>query len=416
MEHSGSARTSHRLRTDWWLLVGRWADAAAVQFTRNPAGITGALKKIGGYALGSKLNSAKSAEIGHFFFAQGFRSMFGGLWATHPPLPDRIRAIEPTFDGKFFEPPEVVDVSVESFITAGFAGPKKTGSVRATSPATPPLLTPVAALAAVEAVGTLTADQIENAHTLLESVPLPLRDAAHDPTTAPLLLYALLLAHDDPTRASQRQIVHNRAGIDAAQHLATLEPSLAALGPEQRLPLLQTALPSLRQLAPAALDAFLTTLDELVHADAHMSTFEFALQKLVSHTLSLGRKPGAAIAHYHSFNAVADEISVVLSALAHAATADPAFAPRAFAAGTAQLKLVEARLRFLPSPACDFAALDQALDKLAGASFPIKHRTLQAAAAVVGADGRLLITEAELLRAIAAALDCPMPPLLGAAA
>ncbi len=98
------------------------ADASAVQFTRNPGGISGALKKIGGYALGSSIKAQKSGAIGHFFFAQGFRSMLGGLWATHPPLDERIRAIEPQFDGKMFAPPEVVDVTRESFASAGFAG------------------------------------------------------------------------------------------------------------------------------------------------------------------------------------------------------------------------------------------------------------------------------------------------------
>jgi Zn-dependent protease with chaperone function len=78
------------------------ADASAVQFTRNPQGLTGALKKIGGYALGSRIQSTKSATIGHFFFAQGFRSGFAGLWATHPPLDERIRAIDPSFDGQHF--------------------------------------------------------------------------------------------------------------------------------------------------------------------------------------------------------------------------------------------------------------------------------------------------------------------------
>src|ERR1039457_750285 len=89
------------------------ADASAVQFTRNPDGVTGALKKIGGYAIGSELDTHRAAEIGHFFFAQAFASDFGGLWATHPPLGSRISAIDPNFDGKFIEPPEAVDVARE---------------------------------------------------------------------------------------------------------------------------------------------------------------------------------------------------------------------------------------------------------------------------------------------------------------
>jgi uncharacterized tellurite resistance protein B-like protein len=41
----------------------------------------------------------------------------------------------------------------------------------------------------------------------------------------------------------------------------------------------------------------------------------------------------------------------------------------------------------------------------------IKKNLIEAAARVVGADGVILEAEAELLRAIADTLDCPMPPL-----
>ena len=380
------------------------ADASAVQFTRNPGGISGALKKIGGYALGSKMNSTKSEAIGHFFFAQGFRSMFGGLWATHPPLRERIRAVEPQFDGKFFEPPEVVDVAQESFVSAGLAPPKKSHAANLT-------LQTSSALAAITHIGTLTPDQIANAQLLIESTPARLREAAHHPFEAPALLYGLLLATEFATAARQRELIATRAGPEALRVLDALAYPLRELRPEQKLPLLQLSLPALRQLSAEQLDAFLDTLDELVHADAQISTFEFALQKLLIHTLQLGRDPKRAVVQFHSFNAVADEISVVLSALARCAVRDPAFAAQAFGAGAAQLKLIETRLRFVEESSCTFAALDAALDKLAASSLPIKQRTLVASAQVVTADGQLLITEAELLRAIAAALDCPMPPL-----
>lgn len=384
------------------------ADASAVQFTRNPAGLTGALRKIGGYALGSRLQSAKGAEIGHFFFAQAFRSGFTGWWATHPPLDERIRAIDPGFDGTMYQPEEVVDVGRQSFVSAGLAP--------AAAPLAPPPLTSrpsslETATAAVAAIGALTPEQVANAHRLLESTPARLRDAAHSAAEAPALVFGLLLARDPGLRARQRDLVAKHSGAAAARIIDDLDPALRASLPEHKLPLLQLTLPALQQLSPPSLAAFLETLDELVHADRQVSTFEFALQKMLVHALALGQRPGAAGRQYHSFHAVADEIGIVLSALAHAATSDPAFAARSFAAGASQLKLIEPRLVFRPAAVADLTALDQALDKLAGASDPIKKRTLVAAAHVVSADGQLLVTEAELLRAISAALDCPMPPL-----
>mgnify|MGYP001548825188 CR=1 FL=1 len=392
------------------------ADASSVQFTRNPAGLTGALKKIGGYALGSSLESTKSAALGHFFFAQGFTSMFGGAWATHPPLAERIRAIDPQFDGRMFDPPEMVDVTHESFVAAGLAPaqPKFHEPPRAaTTSHIPPALHPIQAVASI---GTLSAEQIANAQALLDSTPDGLRTAARTPVGAAVLLYGLLLDDTDPAvRAKQRALVASRAGGEALHLLDDLDPAFRALKPEHRLPLLQLALPALRTLQPSALSPFLDTLDELVHADDHVSTFEFALQKLLIRTLALGREPNAAVVQIYSFNAVTDEIAIVLSALAHASSNADMDAAAAFAAGAAQLKLVESRLAFLEPSACDLTALDAALDKLAVASGPIKQRTLVAAAHVVGADGQILVAEAELLRAVAAALDCPMPPLLAAA-
>jgi Zn-dependent protease with chaperone function len=140
------------------------ADASAVQFTRNPVGLSGALKKIGGYALGSSLQTSKAAAIGHFFFAQSFRSGLTGLWATHPPLNERIRAIEPAFDGKMFDPPSMVNVASESFVSAGLA------SASSNQPPKPSVAR-FDASAAVASAGALTPEQISNAESLLASLP-----------------------------------------------------------------------------------------------------------------------------------------------------------------------------------------------------------------------------------------------------
>ncbi|MFQ5793071.1 MAG: M48 family metallopeptidase [Acidobacteriota bacterium] len=91
------------------------ADASAVQFTRNPDGIAGALKKIGGLVHGSRIDNARAEEASHFFFSDGAYRSLGQkpppsrlqFMATHPPLTDRIRRIDPSFDGKYpaVEPP-----------------------------------------------------------------------------------------------------------------------------------------------------------------------------------------------------------------------------------------------------------------------------------------------------------------------
>ncbi|MBI5770982.1 MAG: M48 family metallopeptidase [Verrucomicrobia bacterium] len=417
------------------------ADASAVQFTRNPGGIAGALKKIGGYALGSSLQTSKAAEIGHFFFAQGFTSSLASLFATHPPLDERIRAIEPSFDGQMFEPPEVVDIEKESFQTAGFQrGPRYTPDETAqrafAAPAAvpPPRLAtriPYQPAAAVARIGALADEHFQRAQQLLAAIPAGLRDATRDPALAPAIVYGLLLDGPPDVREKQRSLIEKIAGPGTAAALDRLGPALSLVDPAARLPLLQLCTPALRTLDAAspepaergALDRFVTTLDELVHADGSVSTFEFSLQKTLQRSLDLSRAPGAGATQLHSFHAVVREISVVLSALAHTSSADtdeaararPELAERAFAAGAAQLKLIEQRLYLLAPEDSTLAQLDAALDRLATASLPIKQRLLTAAAHVIGADGTILVEEAELLRAISATLDCPMAPMSTAA-
>ena len=384
------------------------ADASAVQFTRNPDGVTGALKKIGGYAIGSSLDTHKAAGISHFFFAQAFASNFGGLWGTHPPLGERIRAIDPNFDGKFIEPPEVVDVTREPWSKVPHMPPQ--------APAPSPQAAAAFGLALAAAAGTLTAEGAAGAQTLLAEIPASLRTAARSPHDAPIVVYGLLLDDDPDLRKRQLASIASGEGGEALHTLEQLEPALRQLKPEHKLPVLQLTLPALKALPPSALDSFAGVLDDLVQADGKVTTFEFALQRLVLRTLAVSRSPSAVATQIYSFQAVAGEISVVLSSLAHASSENTDEASRAFAEGASQLKLVQDRLQFLPVAGCGLAQLDASLDKLAGASGPIKQRLLMAAAHVVSADGVILTAESELLRAIAASLDVPVPPLASQAA
>jgi Zn-dependent protease with chaperone function len=384
------------------------ADASAVQFTRNPAGVTGALKKIGGYAIGSTLDTHRAAGISHFFFAQTFVSNFGGLWATHPPLPARIRAIDPSFDGKFPEPPQIVDVSKEPWSKVAHMPPQ------APSPSPQAAVAFGAALAA--AAGTLTAEGTAQARSILAEIPAALRAATRSPHDAPILIYGLVLDDDEAVRQRQLSAIAGSDGADALRTLQQLDPALRELKHEHRLPVLQLALPAVKALDPSALGTFAGTLDALVKADGRVTPFEFALQRIVTRELATSRSPSAAVSQIYSFQAVAHEISVVLSALAHASSDSPDEAARAYAEGSAQLKLVQGNLALLSAEDSGLPQLGAALDKLAVASGPIKQRLLVAAAHVVSADGVVLDAEAELLRAIAASLDVPVPPLSAIAA
>jgi Zn-dependent protease with chaperone function len=398
------------------------ADASSVQFTRNPAGIANALKKIGGDEMGSTILHNQSAAMGHFFFSQAFASGVTGLWDTHPPLEQRIHAIEPNWDGKFVVPaaqpvredatpssramhPRAGNIIPPIVVAAGALEPQPSASASSQP------LPPTTATRAVDAIGKLTPEQIANAQLILDSTPARLRTATQTHTEARVLLYGLLL-NDGETRERQRATVARIAGSEARRLLDSFDGDFRQVRDEQRLPLVQLAMPALRQIPRNELQPFLATLDELIRADNQISAFEFALQRLLTNALSLGRNPRAAGVRISSLDEVTAEIATVLSVLAGASTSDPNEAPRAFAAGASQLPSIQSRLSFSAESASDLAAFDASLDKLATASLSIKERTLTAAAHVVQADGQVLITEFELLRAISAALDVPMPPLV----
>jgi hypothetical protein len=301
-----------------------------------------------------------------------------------------------------FDAPAVVDVTEESFATAGFAPPP------ASLQMAPSKSVVFEANRALDSAGTLTPEQVDNAELLLARVPDELRAAAR--STPAIVLYGLLLSDDVPLRDKQLALVARTAGASTRVAVETFSPAFSRLGSEHRLPLVQLTLPALRSLSKSDVAPILATLDELVHADGKVSPFEFSLQKLISRTLALGESPRGSVTQYYSFHALATEIGLVLSTLAQASTTNPTEAARAFQDGAAQLKLLDRELVFTAT-ALDFASLDAALDKLALASGPIKQRTLIAAAHVVSSNGVVLIEEAELLRAIAAALDVPLPPL-----
>lgn len=378
------------------------ADASAVQFTRNPGGVTGALKKIGGYALGSNLVSSKTEQIGHFFFAQAFRSLLGGAWATHPPVDVRIRAIDASFDGKYFEPPTIVDVSYQTW------NDQRTITSPARLPAKPAPLSPLALIASV---GALDITDLNRVRALADSIPPVLREAVHTPAGASAIACGLLLDADESSRARQRGLIQRHGGDSLAEAVRPLETSLLALPHAARLPLLLLAPPALRLLTPPELSRLLETLDELVHADARVTLFEFTLQKVLTHHLDLAAKPAGRREHYSPAD-VAAEISVVLTFAARLRPAEDAEILHAFNAGAAGFAGLHPPLALRTPDLATLDHLDAALDKLAQAYGPVKKRLLSALVATVSSDGHIAPEEAELVRALASTLDCPMPPAI----
>jgi Zn-dependent protease with chaperone function len=395
------------------------ADASSVQFTRNPAGITGALKKIGGLGeMGSRLNHAHAEELSHMFFGNGVSEPFIGLLETHPPLVDRIRVFEPTFDGTF---PEVrYDEQAEPQLEPTSrqrrpSGPNIFGAVLSgailTGTNEPPAIRPHAVLANL---GNPTPLHLKYAEQLRDSLPASVRAAAREPSDAMALVYAMLLSNDENLRTQQLTGLSERAGASIREKTATLFPDVSQAAAHAHLPMLTLALGALKQLSRDQYDTFSKTLNWLIGSDGKVELFEFVLQKIVLRHLDAqfhgATKP---IAQYYSVKPLAPDGSVVLSALATAGSKEASDIQKAFDAGAPYLRApADSDLRLLSPEECGIEQMDTALNRLVLAAPIIKKNIVEACVHVVGADGVILESEAELLRAICDTLDCPMPPMI----
>jgi Zn-dependent protease with chaperone function len=382
------------------------ADAAAVQFTRNPEGIGGALKRIGGLKAGSMLRSPVAPEVSHAFFNTGVGMLFGFLLATHPPLPDRIRRIQPRWDGAFDTRPPRKDPK-EVTLPEGREG-RQVARLMGTMVA---VGATVDAVGAVRRIGRPSGEHIQQARGILAQIPEAVREAVADPYGARAVIYALLCAPDDGVRARQMAHLDRHGDTGIATLTRHLYARMDKLEVALRLPVIDLALPALRQLSAPQHALFRKNLRALMEMDAELSLFEWCLARVVRHHLNAEHKRSRPMREPHRHIARAPEAcAVLLSALAHAGQPGDGNAEAAFATALQYLQLPG--LALLPPERTGFQALDRAVDQLENVGPLHKRRLLRACIACIHADGVVTPEQAELLRAISDALDCPMPPMV----
>jgi Zn-dependent protease with chaperone function len=382
------------------------ADASAIQFTRDASGIAGALKKIGGFSQGARVVSQRATEASHFFFADIDYSAFAtGLFATHPPLLERVRRIEPNFSGRYpavgaqiAEP--VLDTLPGSYVAALAQPPQPT----------PPQPTRPDPAAVSARVGEPTEQSLQCGRRLLEAIPAELQSAVRVPFSACAAVFALLLSEEPEVLATQRELIASLSGAALLRETDKLGPPLAALPRRERLPLAQLLAPALRELSRVQRAKFLQTVRGLIDADAHLSIFECVLSETLADRLSEAPRHRTGVRH-RSLHAVRTELVLLLSLLAHAGDFDGEGALPAFRVAAARLSFAE--LELLPASPLLISGLPQALSELRALVPALSEQVVDACAHAVLADERVADDEITLLRAICAGLDCPLPPFSG---
>jgi Zn-dependent protease with chaperone function len=373
------------------------ADASAVQFTRDPQGLRDALVKVGASEQGSALHADQTEEVSHMLFASGLSEAF----ATHPPLVDRIRALDPSFDAEEFArvaaklpplPPPVLHDIPASALTTPPAAMVDPSRVAAT-------------------VGQPRPQHVRYAERLRAALPPGLIADAAEPTGARALLGALLWRRQAAVPQAA-DLLASAFGPDAVAAAADRRATLGVLPESQHLPLLLQLIPTLGRLPLADRQRLLQGIDRMVRADGTITLSEYALARLAR--VHLGEQIAPADGSRATLLQLEPSVQVVFSVLAQLGNQDANAAKEAYEYGLT---------RALPGRSTPYQPLedwvspvDAALDRLDRLRPADKERLVDALATIVAHDGTLDMGEAELLRAICGSLHCPLPPFVDAAA
>jgi Zn-dependent protease with chaperone function len=386
------------------------ADASAVQFTRQTTGLAGALKKIGGLEEGSRLNERNDAEeVSHMLFGDGVG--FSGLFATHPPLIERIQALEPQFRADDLRalqqrwlatPPNGLEEDVQLGLVGATGA--QLPSEHARLAVTPPMV--------VDQVARPTANDYRRADAIVDTIPDALRKLAGRRDAVMPLLLAMLLDEDRRVLALQREDIAARLGLAMAEHAVQLrDEHLLGLHPALRLPLASLAFPALRMRPRPELDVFLDTVHAVVHTDGRVSLFEYCLGRLLQVQVREALDPTRHVRFgRQKLSAVRSEVATLLCVVAQCGHDSPEAAQRAYLTGI-QRVLPQDHLPYLPRKE-GALALDPAWGPLDALDPLAKQAVIEGLVATISHDNAVTVSEAELLRAICAGLHCPLPPML----
>ncbi len=384
------------------------ADASAVQFTRQSSGIANALKKIGGYSHGSTIKSADPEEVSHMLFGSG--SKLSGLFATHPPLVDRIQALDPGFRETDFprveRPPFRGDDRERPAGMSEFAGDVTTAI--ATGGAQ------VLAESIAETVGEPEIEHVEYAQHLRQSIPTALYDAAHSSEFAYLLTIALILDRSGRIVDRQVSLAREQLGAERATLLRRYYDELAQTGAEFRLPLLEIAFPALKLRPSPELSYLVSLTTRMIEIDGRIDLYEYCFHRILMSNLGQAVDPTgrrrARRASRSEMRSAALDLLRILADYGH--EDDDAGRRAAYAAGIATLGDWAQDSQYRSERDYTVSVLDHSLDVLLGLNSKGKESLLRAISATAAFDGKLAVTEAELIRAVCATLDYPLPPIL----
>lgn len=341
------------------------ADASAVQFTRNPSGIAGALKAIGGAAYGSKVKHPNADEMSHLFFGEAL-SRWSSIFATHPPLQQRIKRLDPSWNGVFPTQAQLTEQSSDQTVVAPQSKPQKAAALLATLPA-----------------------------LLLHSS----RHAA----SAPALCCACLIQTEHQAR--QWAMIKALGDHQLLQQVDKLYDEVRPLSGRQKLQLLQLAVPALKQLSEAQFVEFQQLCQNLSQCDGKEDLLEWTLLSWLQHCV--GSQFDKSLLHRRDQSSRLEQIQqpalALLSLCAQQANAEQ-LQQQAWSSGLQVLGLAVDTER----PAISFSQLTAQLPALIHSTPRLKQQLWLMLKTAIQADQQVNDQEAMLVQALALLLEIPV--------
>lgn len=348
------------------------ADASAVQFTRDSKGLAGALFKIDSMALGTQLHTGYAEDLSHMCISETLGQH--GWLATHPPLHERIEAIDAAFLSTQ-RAKKIIQRQQQN--TGGMAAGVGNSAVSMLS----------------ASVGNISPQQLTLASEIHAAIPSVLIQNLHAVEGASGVVYALLAAQNLPD-AIQARVNH-------------LRPLTDKLGQRMRLPLIDMALPQLKRMDAEQRLAFIQSLEAVIRADQRYTLNEFVILTIIKQHLSAtaGR---ADVVKYHSFKPLLEDVRVLLSMMVLCSGQSQERKQRAWQRAIRTFSNIDISMH---DTAIQPSRISVSLEKIRQTPMLLRKNFIDVCVDLVMDDGIIMPAEAELLRAICESIDCPMPPL-----
>lgn len=392
------------------------ADASSVAYTRNPQGLIFALKRIAKDSEQGHLKSANAEDVSHICFAPALQSYLSGAFSTHPPIPVRIKRLDPK--GQYAKdplpntkkpPPEPPPKS-----TAQKTG-KESGETFMRTMMGATILAGAAdsidatAKSITNSIGDPLDQHMTLAEALHEQIPNALQTIAHQPREVAYLWYAMMLPQ---TLTPQLEHTLGKKMSDGSlTKIMSIQKVLFNMKWGSLLPLAQIALPAFKMNSPDVMDKMIKNTGAILsHTKPHY--FQYGLYALLCKAANQ-KKEKASYKTYSKLTSHANGLQIVISVLVHYSGDDTEKLEAQYKKIMQQLLGKSGDIGQLVSPSP--FVFQAALSKLNHLSPQAKEKFLNACFDCIEHDHKITTAEADLVRVIASIIECPIPPIISGA-